>query len=80
MLSNAEKQRRFRQRHLEGDGTKIRLQCNLEIGAKCNLERLASHFGLSQTDMLEKLIGEKVDELMVGMDSEEIKHFLKRVC
>lgn len=51
-LSNAEKQRAYRQRHLV-NGMGERLSIIINVDAKRKLERLARHSGMSQRAMLE---------------------------
>jgi hypothetical protein len=54
-LSEAEKQRRYRERHLGVDGTKQRIQCFLSVHAKAQLDRLASYHGYTVTRIIEDL-------------------------
>jgi hypothetical protein len=54
-LSNAEKQRRYRERHLGPDGTKARLQLVVDADTVAQLKRLARHRGCTLTEMVEHL-------------------------
>ena len=54
-LSQAEKQRRYRERHLGVNGTKRRMQCLLSAGAREQLGRLAHYNGYSVTKLIEQL-------------------------
>lgn len=56
-MTNAERQRHYRQRHLKAvDGSGERLSLILSLPAKKALERLASFHGTSQRATLERLI------------------------
>ncbi len=56
-LSNADRQRAYRQRHLAGvEGTRARLNMIVEQDAVLALRRLAAHKGQSQADTLRELI------------------------
>jgi hypothetical protein len=54
-LSSAEKQRRYRERHLGVRGSKQRMQLFVRIHAKAQIERLAHYNGYSITKMIEQL-------------------------
>jgi len=54
-LSQAEKQRRYRERHLGYDGEKQRIQCLVSLGTKLKLKRLAHYYGCTLTTLIEKL-------------------------
>lgn len=59
MATNAERQRAYRQRHLQDvDGAGERLNMVVSVQAKAQLGRLASHHGISQRAMLERLLAE----------------------
>jgi hypothetical protein len=78
-LTNAEKQRRYRKRHLGLGGKRELLQCLMAIPAKRNLERLACHYGHSMTTMLEVLINNHTDELLKTLSDWEQKNFFAQV-
>jgi hypothetical protein len=78
-LTNAEKQRRYRSRHLGVGGKREPLQCLLAIPAKRNLERLACHYGYSMTTMLEVLVNERTVELLRKLNDWEQKNFYAQV-
>jgi hypothetical protein len=78
-LTNAEKQRRYRSRHLGLGGKREPLQCLLAIPAKRNLERLACHYGYSMTTMLEVLVNERTVELLRKLNDWEQKNFYAQV-
>jgi hypothetical protein len=54
-LTTAEKQQRYRERHLGGNGGKQRIQFFVSVQAKSQLERLALYFGYTKTKVIEKL-------------------------
>jgi len=54
-LTNAEKQARYRERHLGVDGEKSRVQLFLSATAKAQLDRLARHKGYTVTALIEGL-------------------------
>ena len=57
MATNAERQRAYRQRHLQDvDGSGERLNMVFSVQAKAQLGRLARHHGISQRAMLERLL------------------------
>ncbi|HWT72358.1 MAG TPA: hypothetical protein VN361_09240 [Oxalicibacterium sp.] len=78
-LTNAEKQRRYRNRHLGLGGKRELLQCLMTIPAKRNLERLACHYGHSMTTMLEILVNERTVELLRKLNDWEQKNFFAQV-
>jgi hypothetical protein len=55
VLTNAQKQARYRQRHLGVDGEKSRVQLFLSATAKAQLDRLARHKGYTVTALIEEL-------------------------
>lgn len=58
-LTNAERQAAYRQKHLLGeDGRCERLNVVLDLSAKRALERLASAYGLTQRQILERVLAE----------------------
>ena len=68
-LSPAEKQARFRERHLK-EGNRERLQLVVSLQAKRALERLARHHGLTQAAMLERLVMAEQERVTAGMDGD----------
>ena len=60
--SNAQRQRNYRQRHLQSDDGKLaRLSMVVSWRAKAQLWRLARHHKTTQREMLERLIGQAED-------------------
>ena len=54
-LTNAEKQRAYRERHLRADGEKARIQLFLSATAKAQLDRLARHKDYTVTALVEEM-------------------------
>jgi hypothetical protein len=54
-LTAAEKQQRYRERHLGVDGAKDRIQLFISAQAKAQLRRLARHHGCTVTKVVETL-------------------------
>lgn len=65
MATNAERQRAYRQRHLQDISDSMAARINVIVGAgtKAQLERLARHHGLSQRAMLERLLADAEREV-----------------
>ena len=55
-LTSAEKQQRYRERHLGLHGTKERIQLFISVQAKAQLGRLARHYGYTVTKMIEHVV------------------------
>jgi hypothetical protein len=54
-LTSAEKQQRYRERHLGIRGTKERIQLFISVQARAQLGRLAGHYGYTVTKVIEDL-------------------------
>ncbi len=55
-LTSAEKQQRYRERHLGLHGTKQRVQLFISVQTKAQLGRLARHHGYTVTKAIEDLV------------------------
>jgi hypothetical protein len=75
-LSNAERQRRYRNRRLGWGGKYERLGCLVSIPTKRSVERLAFHYDCSIAAMLERLINEKAAAVLDKLDEEGQYRFL----
>jgi hypothetical protein len=53
-LTNAEKQARYRERHLGVDGEKVRVGLNLNATTRAKMGRLARHRGYTITALVER--------------------------
>jgi hypothetical protein len=75
-LTNAEKQRRYRERHLGPEGTKARL--NLVVGADttAQLKRLARHRGCTLTEMVEHLAADAERVAMARLAPTKRREYL----
>ena len=69
-LSQAEKQRRYRERHLGSDGEKHRIQCVVSIRTK--LKRLAHYYGCNLTALIEKLALDAEEAIIYQIPSRDI--------
>lgn len=75
----AERQREYRQRRPEaGDNGERRLQCWINTKAKMALQRLARHHGVSQREILERLLVEADLATSQGMGGEEFETYLQQ--
>jgi hypothetical protein len=54
-LTSAEKQQRYRERHLGIHGTKERIQFFISVQTRAQLGRLARHYGYTVTKVIEDL-------------------------
>lgn len=64
-LTSAEKQRRYRERHLGVDGSKERIQFFVSAQTKAQLGRLARHYGYTITRIIEDLVRD-ADRAILG--------------
>jgi hypothetical protein len=55
-LTSAEKQRRYRERHLGVHGSRERIQLFISVQTKAQLGRLARHYGYTITKVVEDLV------------------------
>ena len=77
-LSNSERQRLYRKRHLGRGGRHERVGCLVSISTKRNLERLAFHFGFTITQTIENLINEKTTAILGELDDPGQQAFLEQ--
>jgi len=75
-LSEAEKQRRYRERHLSWDGDKQRIQCYLSVHAKAQLDRLASYHGYTVTRIIEDLAADAERAVLERLPRKEESAYL----
>ncbi len=66
-LTAAEKQQRYRERHLGVDGGKERVQLFISVHAKAQLGRLARHHGYTVTRLIEVLAAEAERALLAKL-------------
>lgn len=74
-LTNAEKQARYRERHLGVDGEKARVQLFLNASTKAQLGRLARHRGYSLTMMIEELAARAERRTVASLTPKALKAY-----
>jgi hypothetical protein len=74
-MTNAEKQRAYRDRHLGFNGEKSRMQLVLNVHAKFQLERVARHKGYSVTALVEELAAEVERRIIDRMTLTERREY-----
>jgi hypothetical protein len=70
-MTNAEKQRAYRERHLGFDGEKSRMQLVLSVRSKFQLERVARHKGYSVTALVEELAAQAEHRIINRMTPKQ---------
>lgn len=75
-LSNSERQSRYRKRRLGIGGKHERIYCLVSITTKRGVERLATHFQCTITEVIERLVNERVSEVLSSLSEEERSIFL----
>lgn len=67
-MTNAERQAAYRKRHLQDvDGQGERLNMVVSVQAKAQLTRLARHFGVTQREMLARVLAESESKVVDGL-------------
>ena len=74
-FTNAEKQARYRERHLGADGERARMQLVVSAPARAQLDRLARHCGYSVTKMIEELAAHAEQYIVDGLDPKARKKY-----
>jgi AraC-like DNA-binding protein len=74
-LTNAERQQRYRERHLGSD--KMRLLLDVSAETRVQLDRLARHFGCSVTRLIERLAATTEKRLLARLPETEQRTYLK---
>ena len=70
--TNAQIQAAYRRRHLKDvDATSARLDILIDQSAKLTLQRMATHYRVSNRAMLERLLSEAQSTLLASLDSDE---------
>jgi len=75
-LTPAEKQQRYRERHLGIDGTKERIQVFVSVHTKAQLGRLARHHGYTITMVIEDLVAAAESALIEQLPWRQRKAYL----
>jgi hypothetical protein len=77
-LTNAERQARYRQRHLRNvDGEKRRLSLFLDLHARRRLERIAQYKRYTVTALIEKWAAKAEQRITARMTLKEEKAYFK---
>jgi hypothetical protein len=75
-LSNAEKQARWRERHLDGsDATKTRLQFIFDVSTTKQLKRIAAHKGCSVTSLIREWAANAERRIVGQLSAREEKRY-----
>jgi macrodomain Ter protein organizer (MatP/YcbG family) len=75
-LSNAEKQARYRKRHLGARGTKARGQFFLDANTRAQLGRLAHHKECTVTALIEELVASAERRVTAKLSGRALKRYL----
>ena len=76
--SNAERQTAYRQRHLhdvEGQGERINMVVTVQ--AKAQLERLARHYGVTQREILARVLADTERKVVDGLSRGEERAYYR---
>lgn len=73
--SGAERQAAYRARHLRGDGEGARLNMVVSVQAKAQMERLAARYGVTQREVVERLLREAESTLLDAMSPIEQRRY-----
>jgi macrodomain Ter protein organizer (MatP/YcbG family) len=74
-LTNAEKQARYRERHLGVDGEKVRVGLNLNASTRAKMGRLARHRGYTITALVEELVEPAERRVTARLPSRALKAY-----
>ena len=72
--ANAKRQAEYRKRHLK-EGSDQRLNVILDLAAKLALERMAKLHGVSNKELLERVLLETQSQLLANMNDEQQKRY-----
>jgi predicted DNA-binding ribbon-helix-helix protein len=74
-LTNAEKQRAYRERHLGIRGGKTRIQLILSTSTRAQLERLARRKGYTVTALIEELVASAERRVTAKLSGKALKGY-----
>jgi hypothetical protein len=75
-LTNAEKQARWRERHLKHEnGTKLRAQFIFDLGTTKQLKRVASHKGRSVTSLIREWAASAERRITGRLSNKDLKRY-----
>ena len=72
---NAKRQAEYRKRHIK-EGSDQRLNVILGLDTKLALDRMATHFEVSNKELLERVLLERQSQLLANMDDEQKTRYL----
>jgi hypothetical protein len=75
-LTSAEKQQRYRERHLGVHGSKERIQLFISVQTKAQLGRLARHHGYTITKVVEDLVKDAERAILDGLPRRQHAAYL----
>lgn len=73
-IANAKRQAEYRKRHIK-EGSDQRLNVILDLQAKLALERMAKHYGVTNKNVLERLLLEAQSQLIAQMDGQQQSNY-----
>lgn len=74
--SNAQRQAAYRQRHLQDvDGQGARVNMVVTVQAKAQLERLARHYGVTQRELLARVLADAERKVVNGLSRTDEKAY-----
>jgi len=78
--TNAERQADFRKKNLvlEG-GTKERLNMLVSVTTKAKLERIAFHYGVTKTEVIERLLAKEESAILEQLPSMQASDYYDKV-
>ena len=74
-MTSAEKQARYRQKHLV-DGEQKRIQLVVSLDAALALKRLAQHLGTTQAEVVESLVLAEKNRVTADMSADQHRAFV----
>ena len=78
-INNAERQRKYRKsRKNAGENGQKQLNVWISTGAKLNIERLASYYSVTQSELLERLIASEYDSAIKDMSDTDFELMLEK--
>lgn len=79
--SNAERQAAYRQRHSRNvDGQGQRLNMVVTVQAKAQLERLARHYGVTQRELLARVLANAERKVVDGLTRADERSYYRTVA
>jgi hypothetical protein len=79
-LTSAEKQQRYRERHLGVHGSKERIRLFVSVQTKAQLRRLARHYGYTITRIIEDLVKDADRAILDQLPTRQHSTYLDATC